>query len=100
MVMIAHHNTALCCSDHISLVQGKNFPDSKIAKNYHCARKNTVCILNYALAPHLRDELNCHCNEGRAPYSLSVDASSNIGLSKMNPLTVRIYYVNGQVVSQ
>ena len=70
MVIIAHHNTALCCSDHIGLVQGKNFPDSKIAKNYHCARKNTACILNYALAPHLRDELVTAMKE--EPHILSV----------------------------
>ena len=34
------------------------------------------------------------------PYSLSVDASSDTALSKMNPLTVRIYDVNRQVDSQ
>ena len=57
-----------------------------------------ACILNYALAPHLRDELVTAMKE--EPYFLSVDAYSNIGLSKLNPLTVRIYDVNQQVVSQ
>ena len=34
------------------------------------------------------------------PYSLSVDGSNDTGLSKMNPLTVRIYDVNEKVVLQ
>ena len=60
-VMIAHHNSALCLSDHLGPMQCKNFPDSVIAKNYHCARTKTACILNYALAPELRDELVSAC---------------------------------------
>lgn len=50
------------------------------------------------MAVHLRDELVAAMKQ--EPYSLSVDASSDTGLSKMNPLTVRIYDVNRQVVSQ
>ena len=30
-VMIAHHNAALCLSDHIGQMQRKIFPDSEIA---------------------------------------------------------------------
>ena len=56
-MMIAHHNAALCLADHIGPMQRKNFPDSKIAQNYRCARTKTACILNYAIAPLLRDEL-------------------------------------------
>ena len=58
----------------------------------------TACILNYALAPHLIDELVA--NMKQEPYSLSVDASSDTGLSKMKPFTVRIYDVNRKAVSQ
>ena len=97
-VMLAHHNAALCLADHIGPMQRKNFPDSEIAKNYHCARTKTACILNYALAPQLRDELVAAMKQ--EPYSLSVDASNDAGISKMNPLTVRIYDVNQKVVSQ
>lgn len=44
-VMIAHHNAALCLADHIGPMQRKNFPDSEVAKNYHCARtKIKLCI--------------------------------------------------------
>ena len=48
-MMIAYHNAALCLADHIGPMQRKNFPDSKIAKKYHCARTKTACILNYAI---------------------------------------------------
>ena len=56
-LMLAHHNAALCLADHIGPMQRKNYPDSETAKNYHCARTKTACILNYALAPQLRAKL-------------------------------------------
>ena len=70
-------------------MQCKNFPDSEIAKHYHCACTKTACILNYALAPHLKDDLVSAMRT--EPFSLSIDASTDSGLSKMNPLTVQIY---------
>lgn len=72
--------------------------DSEIAKNYHCARTKTACILNYAIAPHLIDLLVTTMKQHS--YSISVDASNDTGLSKMNPLTVRIFDVNQKVVAQ
>ena len=77
-VMIAHHNAALCMSDHIGPMQRKNFPDSQIASGYHCARTKTACILNYALAPYLKNELVVAMKT--EPYSLSVDASNDAGV--------------------
>ena len=97
-VMLAHHNAALCHADHTGPMQRKNFPDSEVVKYYHCAQMKTACVLNYALAPHLIDELVA--NMKQEPYFLSVDASSDTGLSKMNPFTVRIYNVNRKAVSQ
>ena len=97
-VMLAHHNAALCLADHIGPTQCKNFPDSEIVKSYHCARTKTACILHYALAPRLIDELVTAMKQ--QPYSLSVDASNDTGLSKMNPVTVRIFDVSRKAVSQ
>lgn len=91
-VMLAHHNAALCLADHIGSMQCKNFPESEIASNHHCAQTKTACILNHALAPYLREELVTAMK--LQPYSLSVDASNDAGLSKMNPLTVRILDIN------
>ena len=96
--MIAQHNASLCLSDHITPMQRKNFPDSEIAKHYHCARTKTACSLNYALAPHQKDDLVSSMK--REPFSLSVDASTDSGLSKMNPLTVRIYDNSKKCVTQ
>ena len=79
-------------------MQRKNFPDSEIAKSYHCARTKTACILNHALEPYLKNELIDAMR--KEPYSLYVDASNDSRLSKMNPLTVRIFNVNKSIVSQ
>ena len=47
------------------------------------------CILNEILAPHfLLETVQSMKNDF---YSLSTDGSNNIGLEKMNPLTVRLY---------
>lgn len=76
----------------------KNFPDSDVAKAYQSARTKTACILNYAVAPELKRTLVSAMQ--LQPYSLSTDASSDTGLSKMNPLTVRIYDINRNVITQ
>ena len=97
-VMLAEHNAPLSMADHIGPMAKKNFPDSDIAQSYHSARTKTACILNHAVAPDLKRQLVAAMQE--QPYSLSTDASSDTGLSKMNPLTVRIFDVNRNVVTQ
>ena len=97
-VMLAEHNAPLSMTDHIGPMAKKNFPDSDIAQSYHSARTKTACILNHAVAPDLKRQLVAAMQE--QPYSLSTDASSDTGLSKMNLLTVRIFYVNRNVVTQ
>ena len=73
----------------IAPMQRKNFPDSEIAKHYNCARTKTACILNFALALYLKIQLVSLMKT--EPFSLSVDTSTDSGLSKMNPVTVRVY---------
>ena len=58
-----------------------------------------MCMLNLAIAPSLKKDLiekmKLH------PFSASIDCSNDTGLTKMNPLTVRIFDINcGQVVTQ
>ena len=48
----------------------KNFPDSEIAKSYHCARTKIACNLTYPLANELIDAMK------KQSYSLSIDASN------------------------
>ena len=72
-------------------------PDSEIVKNYYCIQTKMECILNYALAPHLNELVTAMKQQ---PYSLSVDAYNDTGLSKMNPVTVWIFDVSWKTVSQ
>ena len=62
---------ALFLSDHIHQMLRENFPDSEIAKSYHCARTKIACNLNYALANELIDAMK------KQSYSLSIDASND-----------------------
>ena len=52
MVMIAHHNAALCLADHIGPMLRASITDSQIVKGYHCARTKTVCIIAHNLNIH------------------------------------------------
>ena len=55
-------------------------------------------IINYAIAPLLRDEFVAQMKV--EPFSLSVDASNDTGLSKTNHLTVKIHDVTIKIVLQ
>ena len=58
-----------------------------------------MCIINGALVPYLKASLLEKMKN--VPYSLAVDDSSDNGLQKMNPLTVRIFDVKrGRVATQ
>ncbi|CAB4036850.1 PREDICTED: uncharacterized protein LOC107326933 [Paramuricea clavata] len=87
-VLTASSNVPLAFHDNLSPV----FPDSKIASKYRSASTKATCMLNEAVAPMLIEDLlqsmKLH------PFSLSVDGSNDEGLEKMNPLTVRIFYIN------
>lgn len=49
--LLVQQNIPLAFADHLNRAIPQNFPDSKIAQNYSCARTKTSCILNGALAP-------------------------------------------------
>ena len=54
--------------------------------------------IELSLGPYLKNELVAAIKT--EPYSLSVDASNDTGICKMNPLTVRIFSISQQFVSQ
>jgi hypothetical protein len=96
---LVHHNIPLAAADHIGPLLKDIFPDSEIAKSYASARTKTTAMLNGALAPHYRDNLVTLMRS--VPFSLAIDGSSDNDLSKMNPLTVRIFDVSrGRVVTE
>lgn len=74
------------------------FPNSEIAKNYQCAKTKTFCILNGALAPSFHGYLVSQMKT--LPFTLATDGSNNSDLTKMNPVTVKLFDVNcNKVVS-
>ena len=91
---IAEHNIPLAVADHLG-----PFLDSKKAKNYACGKAKSTCILNRAIKPDLQSSLLEHIKNNY--FSISTDGSNDQGLSKMNPVTVRLFDINQhKVVTQ
>ena len=58
-----------------------------------------ACIINGTVAPFFQQNLVEHIKKN--PFSIAIDDSSNNDIEKMNPLTIRIFYVNcGNVRTQ
>ena len=90
-VLASSFNIPLAFHDQLSPLLRSIFPDSEIATKYHSASTKATCILNHAVAPKLKKGLIDSMKVN--PFSVSVDGSNDIGLTKMNPLTVRIFDV-------
>ena len=88
-VLTASYNIPLAFRDHLSPLIRSIFPDSAIAAKYHSASTKATCMLNHAVSPILKKDLVD--NMKSSPFSIAVDGSNDNGLSKMNPLTVRIF---------
>ncbi|KAL5503193.1 hypothetical protein EMCRGX_G010106 [Ephydatia muelleri] len=87
--MLAQHNVPLSLADELTPLFHDIFPDSDIAKNFSSRRTKTACILNGAIAPVLQQNL---VNTMKTcPFTLAIDGSTDTGVEKMNPLTVRIF---------
>ena len=70
-----------------------------LTKKYHSASTKATCIINYAVAPQLKKK-HIDCMKIN-PFSVSVDGSNDVGLSKMNPLTVRMFdFASSKIVTQ
>ena len=91
------HNIPLAVSDHLGPLFKDVFSDSKIAKAYSSARTKSTSMVNGALASHYRDELVTKMQ--KEPFALAIDGSSDNGIKKMNPLTVRVFDINKQRVT-
>ena len=65
------------------------FPDSVTAKAYASASTKTICIVNGSLAPYFKSTLveSMKLN----PFSIAIDGSSDTGVEKMNPITVKMF---------
>ena len=95
-VVLAQHNIPLAIMDHLALLFRDIFPDSKIAKQFSAARTKTTCIINMALRPYFESILVAQMKEH--PFAVAIDGSNYNGLQKMNPLTVRVFYLEQGLV--
>ena len=84
-VFIAHHNIILAAMDHLSPL----FHDIFILLKDSL---QLVCIFNKALQPHFERVLIAQMKE--EAFSLAIDGSNDTGISKMNPVTVRLFDSN------
>ena len=97
--MLAQHNIPLSLADELTLLFCDTFPDRDIAKMFSSRRTNTACTLNGAIASVLQQNLVDSMK--RCPFTLYIDGSTDTGVVKMNPLTVRIFNVEyGMVHTQ
>lgn len=98
-VLTASCNIPLAFHDRLSPLVRSIFPDSEIATKYHSASTKATCMINHAVAPMLQSSLIGIMRSN--PFSVAVDGSNDVGLTKMNPLTVRIFDVEtSRVVTQ
>jgi hypothetical protein len=68
------------------------FPDSQIAKQYKCAKTKRFCILNRALTQSFQIDLVSKMKAN--PYTLTTDGSNDSDLTKLNPLTIKIFDIS------
>lgn len=97
--MLVQKNLPLAVADELTPLFRDIFSDSEIAKGYASRQTKTACIINGAVAPFFQQQLIESMKQG--PYALSIDGSSDTGVKKMNPLTVRFFdTVHGMVTTQ
>ena len=61
---VAEHNLPFLVNDYFSTLTSAMFPDSKVAKAFHCACTKMTCILKRALTPHLIEPVIKMSREG------------------------------------
>ena len=91
-VFLAKHNLPIAISDEFGKLFRSMFPDSNIAKKYQCEKSKSSAILNDALAMDLTSKLVERMKA--ASFSVAIDGNNDTGLEKMNPVTIKIFYVN------
>lgn len=97
--MLVQNNIPFTLADELTPMFQDIFPDSEIARNFSSRRMKTTCIINGAVAPSYQQLLVSTMKT--APFSVAIDGSTDTGVEKMNPLTVRILNTqNGMVHSQ
>lgn len=86
-MFLFQHNTYFNESDHLTRIIRQEFHDSKAAKVYLCGRTKTSTTVN-CIGDRVFKELKSAIQT--QPFSVSLDASSDVGIEKMFPITVCI----------
>ena len=83
--MLVQKNLPLAVADELTPLFRDIFSDSEIAKGYASRKTKTACIINGAIAPYFQQQFG----------------SSDSGVEKMYPLTVRLFDdVSGMVATR
>ena len=90
---LVEHNLPIATADHANKIFPQMFPDSKIAKEFACARTKSKCIVD-TLAENTVEQNVVRMKE--APYSLATDGSSE-GDKKYFPIVARVIDNNGMI---
>ena len=94
--MLVQNNIPFTLADELTPMFQDIFSDSEIAKNFSSRRMKTTCIINGAVAPSYQQSLVATMKT--APFSVAIDGSTDTGVEKMNPLTVRIFNTDSGMV--
>ena len=94
--MLVKHNIPLAVADELTPLFRDIFSDSEIAKNFSSRCTKTACLINGAIAPFFHQRLVESMRNG--PYAVAIDGSSDTGIEKMNPLTVRLFDTTQNIV--
>ena len=87
--MLVQNNLPLAVADELTPLFRDIFADSEVARKYASRQTKTACIINGTVAPYFQQILLEAMKT--QPYDLAIDGSSDNGVEKMNPLTVRIF---------
>ena len=95
---LVEHNVPLSAADHAGPLFRSMFPDSKVVKNYGCARTKTTHIVK-TLAQADTDKLVAQMTD--APFSLATDGSTDMEAIKLYPIIVKTFdEAEGKVLCQ
>ena len=100
---IAEHNMSFRSGDHFTKLVKSMFPDSDIAKQFHCSRTKTMVLVRMGNSKFCQDELlstltGNHSMFSPVSYSLLIDESNDRGVFFFynNLSFVTTVYMNSQ----
>lgn len=86
---IVEHNIPFAAADHFNRLCSVMFPDSKIAKEYACARTKVAALITHALAPAVNGPVIKTCQEQR--FTIMCDGGNDNFEKKYFGIMVRFW---------